>query len=227
MAREGVELSVVGVPRLAARDLHRDDHRRPAGRGEPDLRLTGAVGAGSTVALLKDKGLCSYAVGVDISQEALEIAKNVCDEVYLGDIEKLELPLKNGDFDAILLLDTLEHLVDPWKILHDLTKYLAKDGVVIVSLPNLRNYKVISDLLFKGDWKYENSGVLDRTHLRFFTKKTAISLVVGAGLKVIKIAPLYSSKFKPFTLKGMLNLLSLGLLKRCSTVQYLISAKLQ
>ena len=75
----------------------------------------------------------------------------------------------------ILCLDVLEHTIDPWGLVANLYNLLKKDGAIIISLPNVRNRKVIFPLLFKGQWTYENSGLLDKTHLRFLFVKALLS----------------------------------------------------
>ena len=72
----------------------------------------------------------------------------------------MELKYPEGYFDLIILSDVLEHLVDPWGILRKLKKYLAPEGMVIASLPNFREFGTLSQLIFKGDFKYAEAGIL-------------------------------------------------------------------
>ena len=111
-------------------------------------------------------------------------------------------------FDAVLCLDVLEHLLDPWTVLEGLAGHLAPGGTAIVSIPNIRFHKALLPLLLWGDWAYEERGVLDSTHLRFFTRKTAMELVRGAGLEVVTVEP--STALKPWKNKWILNKISGG-----------------
>jgi len=81
----------------------------------------------------------------------------------------------------------LEHLANPWTVLSRLRSKLSGDGVLIASIPNVAHYKVVVPLLLHGAWNYTDEGILDRTHLRFFNKKTAICLFEKTGYSVQKI----------------------------------------
>jgi len=141
-------------------------------------------GAGSTLAWLKSIDRCKLTFGIEPFPDAAAAAKQVVDTVYEGDIEKLSIPLEHGSLDLVLCLDVLEHLIDPWTVAARLQELLRPGGAMIVSLPNVRNKRVVFPLLFKGKWDYREFGILDRTHLRFFVRETAIGLVESAGLKV-------------------------------------------
>lgn len=123
-----------------------------------------------------------YVVGIEIDKNAAEVAKRYCDEVITGDIETLELP--SDKFDVILFMDVLEHLKDPESVLKKVMNNLKEDGIVIVSVPNIANWKIRLNLLF-GNFNYTTIGILDETHLRFFTYKTIKKLIDKAGLKVV------------------------------------------
>ena len=109
------------------------------------------------------------------------------EKFIIADIEKLNLDFKDEFFDVILIGDVLEHLVDPYTILKKLQRILAPNGVVIASIPNIREWKTMKKIFFQGDFKYEESGILDRTHLRFFTKKNIIELFENQNYKIKSI----------------------------------------
>jgi 2-polyprenyl-3-methyl-5-hydroxy-6-metoxy-1,4-benzoquinol methylase len=90
-------------------------------------------------------------------------------------------------FDCLVFNDVLEHLADPWTALRDGLRHLEPGGAVVVSIPNIRYVGTVVDLVLRGNWAYADRGVLDRTHLRFFTRRTAVELVAGAGLTVEKV----------------------------------------
>jgi hypothetical protein len=86
---------------------------------------------------------------------------------------------------AVIFADVLEHLVDPWSTLRQALAYVKPGGSVVISLPNIANYGVRLNLL-KGEFRYQDFGIYDRTHLRFFTRETFQELVAGAGLRVVE-----------------------------------------
>jgi 2-polyprenyl-3-methyl-5-hydroxy-6-metoxy-1,4-benzoquinol methylase len=89
-----------------------------------------------------------------------------------------------GTFDTILCLDVLEHLVDPWSVVQKCSERLSAGGTLIVSVPNARYHGLTFPLFFKGRFRLQNSGILDRTHLRWFVKQTARELVTCGGLEL-------------------------------------------
>jgi 2-polyprenyl-3-methyl-5-hydroxy-6-metoxy-1,4-benzoquinol methylase len=141
-------------------------------------------GAGNTVAWLRSIRNVTWAGGVEIHPDAAAEARCKLDTVYTTGVEDLELPLAEGSLDLILCLDILEHLVDPWMVVKRLYRLLRPGGTLIASLPNVRNKRVVFPLLFKGSWKYRDFGVLDRTHLRFFTRQSAIDMLTSAGFSI-------------------------------------------
>jgi SAM-dependent methyltransferase len=88
-------------------------------------------------------------------------------------------------FDKILLMDVLEHLVDPESLLRDCRKLLKPNGELLVSVPNIANLTVRLALAF-GQFNYAERGILDKTHLRFFTRKTARRMLAGNGFEIVK-----------------------------------------
>jgi SAM-dependent methyltransferase len=113
-------------------------------------------------------------------------ARSRVDQVFVGNIEELTLPLEPASMSAILCLDVLEHMVDPWSAMTKLAALLAPGGVLVASIPNVQNYRVILPLL-QGRWDYASEGLLDRTHLRFFTRASAIELMECSGLVVDRV----------------------------------------
>ena len=116
--------------------------------------------------------------------EAGDAAKGRLDEVHIGNVEQLDLPIEPASLDVVLCLDVLEHLIDPWSTITRLATLLKPGGVLIASVPNVRHFRVVLPLLFRGQWKYADFGLMDRTHLRFFTRGSAIELLEAAGLRV-------------------------------------------
>jgi len=138
-------------------------------------------GTGATGLAIKSKLNNNIEViGVELNAEAGELAKDKIDQIIIGNIEEVNLSFAPGYFDCILYADILEHLIDPWKVLANHKYLLANDGCIIASIPNIANYKIIR-MLKKGLWEYKNAGIMDRTHLRFFTKKTISEMFITSG----------------------------------------------
>jgi len=170
-------------------------------------------GSGNTLDYLKRNGLGTWHGGIEINAEMAKEAATKADRIWIGAIEDV-LVSEDGinsvdDVDVILCLDILEHLVDPWTTLKRLVDRLSAGGTVITSIPNIRFYKAVLPLLFKGKWSYEESGVLDSTHLRFFTRETAVAMVRDAGLEVTAVMP---TDLKPWKNKWIINKLMGGCL---------------
>lgn len=98
-----------------------------------------------------------------------------------------------GQFDVILLADVLEHMVNPDNVLKELHTFLNPNGILLISLPNIAHYSIRTSLL-RGRFDMTDAGILDRTHLKFFTKKTAIELFERAGYRVDMARPCSGSQ---------------------------------
>lgn len=134
--------------------------------------------------LLVDRG-CKV-VGVELDYRAAEKAKNIVDKVVIGDIEDDKtLNQINEKFDAILFMHILEHLINPWRVLVKVEQYLKPEGKVLVAIPNVACWSIRKDLFFKGKFEYVDLGILDRTHLRFFTFETAQELLRQSGYQIV------------------------------------------
>jgi 2-polyprenyl-3-methyl-5-hydroxy-6-metoxy-1,4-benzoquinol methylase len=105
------------------------------------------------------------------------------DRVLVGRFPDV-LDEQDGQFDCIVFNDVLEHMIDPWAALRRATRHLTDRGTVVASIPNVRFVRTVVDLVVRGDWTYTESGVLDRTHLRFFTRKTIYDLFEESGYDV-------------------------------------------
>jgi 2-polyprenyl-3-methyl-5-hydroxy-6-metoxy-1,4-benzoquinol methylase len=123
-------------------------------------------------------------IGVEPDPAAAAEADRHCERVIVGSIESPEhRELIPGTFDYVVFGDVLEHLVDPWEVLRFARGLLAPGGAVIVSLPNVAAWPVRVGLL-AGRFEYTDIGLLDRTHLRFFTRRSAHELARAAGYRV-------------------------------------------
>lgn len=143
-------------------------------------------GAGGTLELISRNYPGIETFGMEIVASVADQARTRVDHIFVGNIEAVMPPIEPGSLDAILCLDVLEHLLDPWAVLARLKTLLAPGGVLIASIPNVQNFRVVLPLL-RGRWEYTAEGLLDRTHLRFFTRASAIALMESSGMKVDRV----------------------------------------
>lgn len=139
-------------------------------------------GDGATAAALKASG---HVDSIGVADLVSPDPAHAIDFSFQGDLSRPEalqrIAAEHGPFDTILCLDILEHLVDPWTMVSNLHGLLQPGGCIVASVPNVRHYSVLLPLL-AGHWRYRDAEVLDRTHLRFFTRDTAVELVTSSGL---------------------------------------------
>jgi 2-polyprenyl-3-methyl-5-hydroxy-6-metoxy-1,4-benzoquinol methylase len=180
--------------RLLERGVHLETlnpHYAPTGLLEmltaaPQRVLDVGCFCGGTGRYLKRRFPGCIVIGVEMLEPAARLAAEAYDEVLLGTLESLNLEeagLTAGTFDAIVLADVLEHMYDPWQALLRLRPLLSAGGALYVSLPNVRNLKLMSDLA-RGSFDYAGAGILDVTHVRFFTRKTATEMLEQTGFTV-------------------------------------------
>ncbi len=136
-----------------------------------------------------------YFAGVEIDHKAALEAKKVLDCVIEGNVETLDLPFEEQRFDCILFADVLEHLVDPLTVLKKIRKFLKMDGTIIASIPNVQYLGVLNQLV-EGNWTYKDEGILDRTHLRFFTYREILKLFDEAGYKISTVSETLDPQYK-------------------------------
>ena len=122
--------------------------------------------------------------GVEPNTAAAQIAAGRLDHVLTGRFDTVSDRLPRHHFDLVVCNDVIEHMEDHDRFLQDIRAYIAEGGVLVGSVPNIRNYKILFDLLFLGDWRYQDSGIMDRTHLRFFTQSSLRRSLVQAGYRI-------------------------------------------
>jgi SAM-dependent methyltransferase len=157
----------------------------------PALVLDVGCGAGATGKLIKEKFPGAKVIGIENNPHAAERARAFLDDVICGDLYEIPLSarLGNARVDLVLLLDVLEHLFDPWRALERIHGWLTPDTRVLASIPNVRNLATLDDLA-AGRWRYEANGVLDITHVRFFTKSSLRELFEDTGYDIFDMQPL-------------------------------------
>ncbi|MEI6140240.1 MAG: class I SAM-dependent methyltransferase [Mariniphaga sp.] len=160
--------------------------------------------------------------GIESVPEIAEEARNKIDHILIGKIEELISSLPDGYFDCISFNDVLEHLIEPTEVLKMMRHKLSENGVVIASIPNVRYFFNLRDLLIYRDWHYIGNGILDSTHLRFFTRKSMKRMFEDAGYKItsqVGINKIVSWKFQ------LLYFLTLGILGDTKYLQFVCVAK--
>jgi trans-aconitate methyltransferase len=127
---------------------------------------------------------CHY-YGIDIVPDYIDLARRYCDEAIALDIETADASFftAHRDRDCWIFADTLEHLKDPWRILREIRKVIPEHGSIAACIPNAQHWSVIVRLAL-GDFRYEDAGLLDRTHLRWFTRQTIIELFGDTGFEI-------------------------------------------
>lgn len=154
------------------------------GSGRRVLEL-GCAG-GHITTFLAERG--NTVVGVEIDPVAAESARQYAEAVHAADLDTTSLGELLGDdsFDVVLAGDVLEHLRDPWRTLRQAVALLRPGGFCIVSLPNVAHLDLRLALL-GGEWRYRPKGLLDDTHVRFFTRESLFELAHRSGLCVTEL----------------------------------------
>lgn len=184
----------------------------------PNVILDLGCAAGALGRKLRELNKVSQIIGIEIFDSAAQKASEYYDEVYCEDIENVNLQYESY-FDYIICGDILEHLRNPWKILDQIHYWLKDSGTVIVIIPNIRYWKIIYDLALKGEWEYVDAGIMDHTHLRFFTRYSFRKALIEHNFIIKKEEPFFFGK------KGILNNLTLGILKEYLSSQILFTAQ--
>lgn len=177
-------------------------------------------GTGATGALALRERRCGRYCGVELFEGAAAEARRVLSEVVTGDVERLELPWQPGAFDALILSEVLEHLIEPGRLLRRLRPLLRQGGTVLASSPNISHWRVIAELM-RGRFDLADRGVFDRTHMRWFTPRTFAAMFEEAGFVVSSVGPV--TPFAPRT--KLLSRLSGGGLDHLFMVQICLEAR--
>jgi 2-polyprenyl-3-methyl-5-hydroxy-6-metoxy-1,4-benzoquinol methylase len=126
---------------------------------------------------------CEY-WGVEPFEEAANVAKTQMDKVLVNFYDNVVNEIPDNYFDLIVANDIIEHLEQPWNFLQSIKKKMTINASIVLSIPNVRYYLNLGGLLIHKDWKYVDAGILDITHLRFFTEKSIIRLLNENGFEI-------------------------------------------
>jgi 2-polyprenyl-3-methyl-5-hydroxy-6-metoxy-1,4-benzoquinol methylase len=183
----------------------------------PGVRRVADVGCGEGLfgAALRARGAEVW--GIEIDEAAAATARTRLDRVLVGDVAAAMAELPAGAFDCIVFNDVLEHLIDPRAILRAAKTRLAPGGVIVCSIPNVRHYRNLWNLIVHKQWRYEDAGTLDRTHLRFFTERSIADMFDELGFETLRLEGINGFTSWKFALLGKL---SLGLLSDVFHIQF-------
>ncbi|HQA81613.1 MAG TPA: class I SAM-dependent methyltransferase [Methanoregulaceae archaeon] len=178
-------------------------------------------GAGTFGANIKARQNCEV-WGIEMDAKQGQEASRILDKVIIGDaVGKLD-EIPPSFFDCIVCNDLLEHLVDPFSFLKRLRRPMVSEGILVASVPNVRYYRVLKDLIIHRDWKYKEPGVLDIDHLRFFTRKSMIRMFTDGGWKIKTVTGINPTSSRTFRI---MNLLLFGRLGDVCFRQFAIQAE--
>ncbi|SFZ77509.1 glycosyltransferase [Chitinimonas taiwanensis] len=181
---------LLDVEHIDATGYH--DGRRPdlvnMFTNQPKLLLDIGCSAGGTGLAFKEKYPDAQAWGIEINQAAAAKAATRLDKVLCGKFEDFDLVaegIEPGTLDAVIIADVLEHMYNPWDVLMKLKPLLSPRGQVVTSIPNTRNIGLMEDLA-RGYWRYDAWGLLDITHIRFFTFKEIKRFFHETGYHIVR-----------------------------------------
>lgn len=164
--------------------------------GDDIVVLDVGCATGENGKFLLENKIVAQVYGIEFHREMANEARLNNTLVYQGDLNSVkfrkEVILESPQFDYILFGDILEHLYDPQTVLKELTKKLKPKGKIIISLPNIAHIELFIQIYIKGTWPTNPRGIFDKTHIRWFTRKDAFTMVEECGLKVFK----YERKFR-------------------------------
>ncbi|MFP5221751.1 MAG: class I SAM-dependent methyltransferase [Acidobacteriota bacterium] len=160
--------------------------------------------------------------GIEYTPQVAELAKQNIDHAYSGDCKEI-LPKLNERFDCVTMLDVFEHIAEGDGLLKLIRTVMDDDSTLVISVPNILYARVALDLFFHRDFQYQECGVLDDTHLRFFTRKSICRQLENAGYKIDAVHSINETQDWRFPLK-VLDKLTRGRFNDFRYQQYVISA---
>lgn len=166
--------------------------------------------------------------GIEPALRASQQAGEVLDRAFQGEFGP-SVPLPQHAFDAVVFNDVLEHMPDPWAALKFARDLLAPGGAVVASIPSIRHFPTLWRLVVRKEWRYRDSGTLDRTHLRFFTRQTIEEMFQSTGYEIVAIEGIHpfhggSEEDSLWRYFKILNLLTFGRIGDMKFLQYGVRA---
>jgi 2-polyprenyl-3-methyl-5-hydroxy-6-metoxy-1,4-benzoquinol methylase len=185
-------------------------------------------GSGRFGQLVKKERSCEV-WGIEPATRASQEAAEVLDRAFQGEFgASLGLPAKS--FDAVVFNDVLEHMPDPWSALDFARGLLRPEGAIVASIPSIRHFPTLWRLVVRKEWQYRDSGTLDRTHLRFFTRQTIQHMFRSTGYEILRMEGIHpfhggSEDHQLWRYFKVLNLLTFGLIQDTKFLQYGVCAR--
>ncbi|MCK4223722.1 MAG: class I SAM-dependent methyltransferase [candidate division Zixibacteria bacterium] len=178
-------------------------------------------GEGQTGWTLKKSGKAKEVVGVELIEGPAKRAEIRLDRVIHGDVEEITLSFEPGYFDYIILADVVEHLIDPWRVIKQLSRFLSREGFLVASIPNVKYWRVLMDLIVFDRWTYHRAGILDKGHLRFFTYTTMAEMFKTNGFELKEIKAKKSTRLA----NKLFNRATFGIFEKFLVPGYLVKAQ--
>lgn len=151
----------------------------------------------------------AHVTGIELHPSAIEAAVQRLDEVLIGDIQNAAIEFPAGQVDCVICADVLEHLRDPLPVLRKIRRWLAPEGTLVTSIPNVRHHTVLRSLL-AGNWTYESAGLLDEDHVRFFTRREIEKLLFRAGFSIQQQRMVGDEAYRTWQQQGSPRQIQLG-----------------
>jgi SAM-dependent methyltransferase len=189
-------------------------------------RLVLEIGCG-TAGFISCLTGCEEKWGIEPTTAGL-IAKQELTHLLSGSFDAVKAQLPKNYFDLVICNDVIEHMVDHRAFLTEIREYIAPDGVLIGSIPNVRFYDNLFRMLFEKDWRYVDAGILDRTHLAFFTEKSLRQTLEETGYRVLRLSGINwnhlvdktPKSYRYLRLAQLISKLSLGYFSDIRCVQF-------
>ena len=157
------------------------------GARRPTAALEIGCGRGANLGELKRRFPDCRTTGVELRGDVAQLpaTRGAVDAMHIGDVlDPDAIDFAPGSFDLLLLSHVLEHFAEPERVIARALPWLTPDGRVLIALPNIRHLSVLRELVLHGDFEYRNAGILDRTHLRFYTRRSAQRFIAAQGLEI-------------------------------------------
>lgn len=180
---------------------------------------------GETLYYIKNSGIASEVVGVDLFKDEQHPERyKQLDNFIFGDIQSLNMEQYYDYFDIILLPDVLEHIIEPLPVLEKVKQMIKQEGEIIISVPNIRHFSAFVKIFIKGNFEYQDSGIFDFTHMRFYCKSDLIRLVEKANYKV-QLVEGSIKNYDKNSITKIINRLTFGLFEEFFSIQYFVKVK--
>ncbi|PDS23407.1 class I SAM-dependent methyltransferase [Flavobacterium branchiophilum] len=195
-------------------------------RKDKELKVL-EIGAayGETLYYIKNSGIASEVVGVDLFKDEQHPERyKQLDNFIFGDIQSLNMEQYYNYFDVILLPDVLEHIIEPLPVLEKVKQMIKQEGEIIISVPNIRHFSAFVKIFIKGNFEYQDSGIFDFTHMRFYCKSDLIRLVEKANYKV-QLVEGSIKNYDKNSITKIINRLTFGFFEEFFSIQYFVKVK--